>query len=192
MATVLTTKVTASNLYNYFSSYVRDTSNANIVWGTNNLPFPEMPVDTFGGSTSGKNLINKLQPVKGDKINALTIYTQLLELTTHYTTNRKLRAKLNITGDGGNAPAGPKGPSGGIIFDDTQKANLSVLYEVNVGVTNENILSKKLISKNNIDILFAAMRTSYNSVYRNNTVTLTINVCHASCHSSCHGSRIRR
>lgn len=195
MAT-LTNPVSRQNIVDRFSDYVTATANAGIVWGTNALPtHTDGTVVTlsgnFGGTTSGRaiSINGDTLGASGSIITAITIYNSLLTDTNRYTRIRKLRARLNVTGTGGNTGTRP---TAGIIYDQTAVAHMNDTYlQAIASVNNAGVASGQVIDDTNLETLFSNLRTEYNTK-RDTTVTLTRDVCHASCHSSCHGSRGRR
>ena len=64
---------------------------------------------------------------------------------------------------------------------------LQALGSVSAG----DVTAGNTITATSLETLFNALKTEYESK-QTNTVTVQVNVCHASCHSSCHGSRGRR
>jgi hypothetical protein len=227
--------VNPNNLVARFNDYVAATANANIVWGNNVKPFDEWNrSDVFGGSTSGMGVQTGNLGL-GGVITAQDIVSKFSAATASYTRIRNLRARLNVTGPGGNFPGGPAsldqpiyGPPDefgfptvvgiipgikpartdgpGIVIDETRVANLSTAYLQSVGaIDSSGIQPGRLISKSNFqggsvfdkEVLFdyvgffEACRSKYQEL-RDTSVTVTVNVCHASCHRSCHSSRTRR
>lgn len=199
MAT-LTNNINAQNVVDRFADYVRATANSGIVWGTNSRPFSEFPTSYFGGDTGGKGI-----EINGTSIGgatglmiASTVYSNLVAETGRYTRIRNLRARLNVLGGGGNTGSRP---TPGIVYDQTRVAHMNSGYNQNVGSPSTgtsgpvagNLITIGVISpaRTGMEGFFANLRDTYNA-YRGNTVTITIDVCHASCHSSCHGSRGRR
>ena len=190
MAT-LTNPITAQNIVDRYADFVTTTANESIVWGTNALPFAEMPPTNFGGTTAGKAISTTGSNIVGtnSEISAAKIYDTLLAETATYTRIRKLRAILFVNGAGGNT--GTRNTAG-TIFDQTQKSNLSTAYLQTLGsVSTSGVTAGELISSANLETLFTNMRIAYTAAF-NATATIQINVCHASCHSSCHNSRGRR
>ena len=190
MAT-LTNPVQSQNIVDRFADYVTATANAGIVWGTNALPFPEMPSTNFGGTTEGRGITvngSSIGPT-GSTITALNIYNTLVNETATYTNIRNLRALLFVEGGGGNTGSRP---TPGFVFDQTAVSHLNTDYRQNIGSpSNAGVTSNQPISASNLENFFDNLRTSYNNT-RATTATIQVNVCHASCHSSCHGSRGRR
>jgi len=199
MAT-LTNPVTAQNIVDRFKELVVDEANGDIVWATNNNPTysgVEVTLDaSFGGTTSGLTANIEGSSIKADGselIDADAIYNALVAETNRYTSIRNLRAKLNVTGTSGtsNADRGPIGTYG-IVFDQTKVAYLNSDYLQNItDPDNAGVQSGGLIDDTALEALFSNFEAARVAV-RNDTVTLTRNVCHANCHSSCHGSRGRR
>ena len=191
MAT-LTDPINAQNIVDRFSDYVVSTANSGISWGTGALPFPEMPAANFGGGTGGRSIGITGSSITPDPITASTIYNTLVNETYNYFYIRNLRAIRNVTGAGGNTPAGPYRPGalGGSNFDTT-----AVAYNndrnAQDNALNNGVAVDSVISDENLELFLAACRAKYNTA-RATTRTIQIDVCHASCHSSCHGSRGRR
>lgn len=188
---VLTNNINAQNIVDRFADYVRATANSGISWGTNSRPFNEFPVSYFGGTTAGKGIEingNNLGG-PGALIVASTIYNVLRDETNRYTRIRRLRALLFVTGGGGNTGSRP---TPGYVYDQTAVAHMNSGYAQNVGSpANNGVAAGNLITVSGLEGFFNNLRSAYNNA-RNNTVTIQINVCHASCHSSCHGARGRR
>lgn len=190
MAT-LNNPINPQNIVDRFADYVVATANSSIAWGTNAFPFPEWTYGAeFGGTTAGK-AIGITGPNIGNVatvINAANIYNTLLTETVAYTNIRNLRAILFVDGGGGNTGSRP---TPGTVFDTTAKAYFNTAYTQTVGAGSSNVVSGNVATATGLETYFDNLRTSYNTA-RENTITLQVNVCHASCHSSCHGSRGRR
>jgi len=187
----LTSPITTQNIVDRFADYVRDTANANISWGTNSVPFSEMSTSYFGGTTTGKTIgiTGSTIGATGDIITASQVYNVLLAETKVYTSIRNLRAILFVDGGGGNTGSRP---TPGTIYDSTAVAYLNTGYQdTSIAPSTDGAQAATTVSELGLETLFGNMRNAYNTV-RGNTVTVQINVCHASCHSSCHGSRGRR
>jgi hypothetical protein len=188
MAT-LTNPITPQNIVERFADYVVATGNAGIVWGIGAKPFSEMPDSYFGGGTSGKSIEISGNSIAATPITALNIYNSLVQETNRYTRIRNLRARLSVTGGGGNTGTRP---SAGVVFDQTRVANMSTSYLTSIGSPNNaGVTSGQIVTATNFENFFNNLRSAYNTA-RSSTVEVTISVCHASCHSSCHGSRSRR
>lgn len=192
----LTNPVTLQNIFDRFADYVAATANSGISWGTDAIPFPELSAAYFGGRISGKDPSLTGAGARGTIVTALPIYNGVLSETFRYSNIRNMRAILNVTVTGGypwNVSAGPRTP-GGIIFDQTRKAHLNTSY---IYGTDSNRLARgqpltaNTITRAGLEDLFDRARTLYND-FADDTVTVQVNVCHASCHSSCHNSRSRR
>jgi hypothetical protein len=187
----LTSPVTPQNIVDRFADFVLATANAGIVWGTNTLPFAEMPDATYAGTTSGTSVTATGATIgtTGDTITAATIRSVLETETALYTNIRQQRAVLNVTGDGGNTGTRP---TPGIIFDDTQVAHLDTSNRAAIGaVADANVTTGQTVDDTNLETYFTNLTAAYTAI-RTTTVTTQIDVCHASCHSSCHSSRGRR
>jgi len=190
MAT-LTNNINSQNIVDRFADYVTATARAGISWGTNAVPFGEFSAAYFGGVTTGRPIGISgatISPV-GGTITASTIYSVLVNETAAYTSIRNLRALLFVAGGGGNT--GSRG-SPGYIYDATAVAYMNSNYLQSAGSpANAGVASGNNISTANLESFFNNLRSTYNSA-RSSTVTIQVDVCHASCHSSCHGSRSRR
>lgn len=184
----ITNPVNAQNIVNRFADYVVATGNSGISWGTNAVPFGEMPW-IWGGDTNGKGIGINGDWIRTSPIIASTIYNVLYNETYAYTRMRRLRALLFVAGGGGNTGSRP---TPGYIYDGTAKANLNGNYFVGIGgVGAPGIGAGTVINAGNLENLFNNLRASYNAAAAQ-TVTYQVDVCHASCHSSCHSSRGRR
>ncbi len=190
MAT-LNNPINPQNIVDRFADYVVATGNAGIVWGTDAIPFGEMDVSFFGGTTSGKPIgisgsnINAV----GDIITASNIYNTLVTETAAFSNIRNLRALLFVEGDGGNTGSRP---TPGYVYDNTQVAYLNSSYLQSVGSPDASgVSSGNTATSSGLETFFANLQSAYNTA-RATTQTIQINVCHASCHSSCHSSRGRR
>ncbi len=201
MAT-LTSPISTQNIVDRFADYVTATANASIIWGTNARPFAEftaanMPAATpslpnaepFGGTTTGRAIGITGTNINATPITASTIYNTLVSETNAYTRIRRLNARLNVTGGGGNTGSRP---TAGIVYNQTNKANMNTSFLQSVGSpANGGVASGNEVSVTNLQAFFTNLQTAY-ATARDTTYTITVNVCHASCHSSCHGSRGRR
>jgi hypothetical protein len=189
--TTLTNPVAAQNIVDRFKDLVTDVANTSIIWGTNNKPFSEMPDGNYVGNTTGASIsiTGTNIGVTGNIITASTIKSILETETALYTNIRQQRAILNVTGGGGNTGSRP---TPGIIFNQTEVANLTIDNRASLGVVDaSNVNSGQIIDSSNLETYFANLATAYNTI-RTTAVTQQIDVCHASCHSSCHSSRGRR
>lgn len=186
----LNNPVNAQNVLDRFVDFVTNTVNSSIVWGTDSKPFPEMPDDTFAGPIAGVSLTAASIGSVGDLIIAATIVNNLVTETALYTNIRNLRAILNVTGGGGNTGSRP---TAGVVFDQTSKSNLnSTNYRQTLNTIDpSNVLLGQLINTTNLETFYTNCQTEY-TTKRDNTVTIQVDVCHASCHSSCHSNRGRR
>jgi len=188
MAT-LTNNIEEQNIVDRFADYVVANANSGISWGTNNAPFAEFSTAYFGGTTSGKSIGISGANIFASPITASTIYNALVAETNTYTRIRNLRALLFVEGAGGNTGTRP---TPGYVYDATAVANMNTGYLQSVGSpSNAGVASGQLIIASNLESFFYNLYIAYVNA-RANTVTIQINVCHASCHSSCHGSRSRR
>ena len=205
MAT-LTNPINTQNIVDRFADYVVTNANSGIAWGTNNAPFPEFSTAFFGGSTSGKSIGISGSNIgaTGTNITASSIYNTLVAETNTYTSIRLLRALLFITGAGNTADGtgmhtnvrvdlGPRvGVGPGYIVDSTAVAFMNSGYLKNIGSPSaSDVSSGSTATSSGLENFFLNLYNSYIST-RNNTVTIQVNVCHASCHTNCHVSRGRR
>ena len=188
MAT-LTSPIRTQNIVDRFADYVTATASSGISWGTNAYPFGEFPGGYFGGSTSGRPIGISGGNIGSGVIRASNIYNTLVNETNQYTLIRNLRAILFVDGGGGNTGSRP---TPGVVYDATAVAYMNGNYLQNIGSPGNNgVASGNAASSSNLESFFNTLRSSYNGA-RASTVTIQVNVCHASCHSSCHSSRGRR
>jgi len=192
-STSLTNPVDDVNIANRFGDFVALSANDNIIWGTNAYPTSGADVITstvFGGNTSGRSptITGALIKNGNAKINASNLTNALRNETAAYLSIRKLRAKLNVTGDGGNSGSRP---TAGVIFDQTSKAYLNATYLKTLGNVSGAPTAGTPVSSSSLETYFSNLRSAYTTA-RDDVETIQRNVCHASCHSSCHSSRGRR
>jgi hypothetical protein len=194
---VLTSPIQLQNIYNRFADYVVFSANSNIAWGTNVIPFIEIPSSIFGGPVSGQPTILSGAGSAGTLINANNIYNAVLNETFRYTNLRLLRAVLVLTGTGDspwNTPIGPRIGVPGIIFDQTRKAHLNSSFRFGVDpsfLARGSVVAGNTITSSGLEDLFFRARALY-FIGEGIVHQIVVNVCHASCHSSCHNSRSRR
>tara|TARA_R110000764_G_scaffold103524_2_gene189173 strand:- start:2562 stop:3143 length:582 start_codon:yes stop_codon:yes gene_type:complete len=190
----LTNPIEETNLASRFADYVAAAANDSITWGTNAKPDYQgtqvVPNNRFGGPISGRAAAPGSAITAGtSKITASTLTTLFRNETQAYLYIRKLRAKLNVTGGGGNTGTRP---TAGIVYDNTAKAYLSPTYfPVTLGTIAGNPTSGTPVTVTGLQTYFTTLQARYIEV-RDDTQTHTTDVCHASCHSSCHSSRGRR
>lgn len=188
MAT-LTNPINKQNIVDRFADYVVADANGSIVWGTNSKPFSEMPNSEFGGTTSGRGISINGNSITGSTITASIIRSVLEAETTTYTNMRNMRARLNVTGGGGNAGSRP---TAGIIYDQTRKAHLATARRSTVsGTANAGVTTGTVASVSNLQAFFTNLRTAYRAK-ETSAYTKTVSVCHANCHHNCHSNRGRR
>lgn len=190
MAT-LNNPINPQNIVDRFADYVVATANTSIAWGTDVYPFAEWTYGAeFGGTTAGKaiGITGSNVDAVGNVINAANIYNTLLTETATYTNIRNLRAILFVDGGGGNTGSRP---AAGAVFDTTSKAYFNSAYLQSIGAGASDVVSGSTATAAGLETYFDNLKTSYNTAGAN-TITLQVNVCHASCHSNCHGSRSRR
>ena len=190
----LTNPIEEVNLASRFADYVVASANSTISWGTNAKPSYQgtqvVPSNRFGGPTSGRAAVPGSAITAGtSKITASTLTTLFRNETQAYLYIRKLRAKLNVVGAGGNTGTRP---TAGIVYDVTAKAYLSPTYfPITLGNIAGNPTSGTPVTVTGLQTYFTNLQARYIAV-RDDTKTYTGQVCHASCHSSCHSSRGRR
>lgn len=183
--------ITPQNLVDYYREFVVDVANSNIAWANNAEPFGEFDENLLSGTTSGRAIGISGSNVgsAGNLIDASDIYDVVLAETAQYTRIRNLRALLFVDGGGGNTGSRP---NPGYIFDETRKAYMNTSYLQSLAsISAGNVATDNTITASSLETLFTALRVEYEAK-QTNTVTIQVNVCHASCHSSCHGSRGRR
>lgn len=195
--------VNAQRIVDRFKQLVTDVANAGIVAGTDALPTYSgvivVDASQFGGTTSGRTIDATgatITPAT-NRVTAENIVSALVAETNRYTRIRQVRAKLNVTGGGGNKPAAGSvlGAPKGIVYDETGIAHMSDANKAaNITAPNpatNNIQTGSVIDDVNLENYFTALKDAY-VVSRLSVLELTKDVCHSSCHSSCHGSRSRR
>ena len=192
MAT-LTNPIEETNLAARFADYVAASANANIVWGTDNLPTYDGVIinnTNMGGPIAGRAPGMSAADLKdgSEIINAANITAALRDETAAYLGIRLLQARVNVTGAGGNSGTRP---TPGIIFDQTSKAYLDSVYTASVGTVAGNPVSGTTVTTNGLQTYFSNLQARYEEV-RDDQIGFTQNVCHSSCHNSCHNSRGRR
>lgn len=183
--------ITPQNLVDYYKEFVVDIANSNIAWANNAEPFSEFDESLLSGTTAGRTIGISGSNVgsAGNLIDASDIYDVVVAESAQYNRIRNLRAILFVDGGGGNTGSRP---NPGTIFDETRKAfmNTSYLQTANPPSAGD-VITGNTITASSLENLFNGLRADYEAK-QVNTVTIQVNVCHASCHSSCHGSRGRR
>lgn len=189
MAT-LTNPVEEQNIVNRFADYVPPSANTGITYHTGNRPFSEMSSSYFGGGSAGKAIGVNGSSIKnnGELIDASGIQDVLENETYNYTSIRQLRARLFVTGGGGNTGSRS---TPGYVTDVSGMAYLNTNYRQTLGARSVNLQTGQTIDDNVLEQKFADLRTKYLNA-RGTQQLIDISVCHASCHSSCHSSRGRR
>ena len=171
--------ISKQGIVDKFEDLVTDVANANIVWGTDSLPFAEMPAGNYGGTIAGDSINITGDNITGTLITATTIKTVLETEAALYTNIRQQRATRNVIG-------------AGINFDQTQIAHLDTGNRAALGaITATDITANSTIDDTKLETYFGNIATAYNTI-RTTTITDNVDVCHSSCHGSCHGSRGRR
>jgi len=187
MAT-LTNPITAQNIIDRFADFAPAAANSGIVWGTNSVPFSGFSTSYFGGTTAGRSIGITGADINQNPITASVINTAIENETAAYSQIRNLNATQTVTGPGGNTGSYP---NPGQIFNQTQKAYLSSSYAQTLSAAGVTLTSGTQMSASGLEAKFADLQTRFNSLV-SNTVTVNVNICHASCHSSCHAARGRR
>ena len=191
----LTNPIEEGNLASRFADYVTAAANASIIWGTDVFPAygytqeRVVPANQFGGSTAGRASAPGSALTAGTtKITASIITNLFRNETTAYLGIRKLQARLNVTGGGGNSGTRP---TAGIVYDVTNKAYMASSYQLLLGTIASEPVAGASADASDLETFFSNLQARYIAV-RDTTVVYTTNVCHASCHNSCHSSRGRR
>jgi len=187
MAT-LTSPISAQNIIDRFADFAPASANSGIVWGTNSVPFSGFSTSYFGGTTAGRSIGITGADINQNPITASVINTAIENETAAYSQIRNLNAIRTVTGAGGNTGTYP---NPGQIFNQTAKAYLNSSYAQTLSAAGVTLTAGTQISTSGLEAKFTDLQTRFNSLV-SNTVTVNINICHASCHSSCHGSRGRR
>ena len=187
MAT-LSGNINPQNIVDRYADFVTATANANLAWNRENLPFSEFDANYFSSGTRSIGITGANVDSAGNLIAPANIYTALLAETQTYTNLRNLRALLFVAGGGGNT--GTRGTPGYIV-DSTAKAHFTPSYRQSLNAVTQGIAPQQNITAANLEALFGRLRDAYTDKAVD-TVTIQVDVCHASCHSSCHGSRGRR
>ena len=188
MAT-LSGNIRPQNIVDRYADFVTATANSGVTWWRENKPFAEFDGNILNSGSSRSIGINgaNIDPA-GVNITPNNIYNTLLAETATYTNIRNLRALLFVDGGGGNTGSRP---TAGFVFDGTAKSHFTTAYRQTLPAVTQGIATGQDITVANLEALFGRMRNAYNDRAAQ-TVTIQVNVCHASCHSSCHGSRGRR
>lgn len=187
MAT-LTSPISAQNIIDRFADFAPASANSGIVWGTNSVPFSGFSTSYFGGTTAGRSIGITGADINQNPITASVINTAIENETAAYSQIRNLNATRTVTGPGGNTGTYP---NPGQIFNQTAKAYLNSSYAQTLSAAGVTLTAGAQISAAGLEAKFTDLQTRFNSLV-SNTVSVNINICHASCHSSCHGSRGRR
>jgi hypothetical protein len=180
--------ITPQSLVNRYADFVTATANAGLAWNRENLPFAEFDPNFFNSGNRSIGISGSNIDAAGNLITPGNIYNTLLAETATYTNLRNLRALLNVQGGGGNTGSRP---TPGIVIDTTAKAHFTTNYRQSLNAVTQGIATGQDVTSSNLEALFDRLRTAYTDKAVD-TVTIQVDVCHASCHSSCHGSRGRR
>lgn len=185
MAT-LTNPITKQNIVDRFADFVSNHNNGQIVWGTNNKPFSQMPDSEFTGSTSGRSIGITGASITGDTIDSSTMISVLEGEAYEYTRIRKMRARL-LMQTSGTGEANPR-----IDFNQTQVSYLASGRRLALdGINQSTVEEDDLVSVSGIETYFTDLQREMNEK-RDTTYNKDVTICHSSCHSNCHGSRGRR
>ena len=169
----------------------------NMSWGTNKKPFPEAPDWWFGGRTDWSGL----DPAAVDanygalgRIEASGLTEAVRNITQYYTRVRNMRCVRKITGNGGNAPAGPY-PDTSYDVDQTKVAFTNTPQATTIS-NYFDVQSDTIINRGNLNNFILGMSTRYQILRSNidgdDATTYKVSVCHTNCHNNCHSSRGRR
>jgi hypothetical protein len=185
---IVGTTISPQSIVNRYADFVTATANSNLAWNRENLPFPEFDPNFFNSGVRSVGITGSNIDVAGNLITPNNIYNALLTETATYTNLRNLRALMFVGGGGGNTGSRP---SPGFAIDSTRKSHFTTAYRQPINPVTQQIATGQDITAANLEALFARLRDAYveQSV---NTITVQVDVCHASCHSSCHSSRGRR
>jgi len=185
MAT-LTNPIRKQNVVDRFADFVVSHNNGQIVWGTNNKPFSQMPDGVYGGATSGRAIGITGTSIPGSTIDSSDLIATLEGEAFEYTKIRKQRARL-LTQTSGTGEANPR-----IDFNDTQVAYLTDTERLVLdGIDASTVEEDDLVSVVGLETYFSDLQREMNEkrdIVKNEDFTR----CHSSCHSNCHGSRGRR
>jgi hypothetical protein len=184
----LSGNISPQNIVDRYADFVTATATANLAWNRENLPFGEFDANYFNSGNRSIGITGGNVDSAGQNITPGNIYNALLTETATYTNLRNLRALLVVDGGGGNTGSRP---NPGTIFDETRKAHFTTDYRQSLNTVTQGIAAGQDITVANLEALFGRLRDAYTD-QAVNTVTVQVNVCHASCHSSCHSSRGRR
>lgn len=188
----LTNPIENSNIISRFKDYVEANANAETVWASNVRPSYDGHTFSTGHFAGNKGQSATVSEVDTGVIDYAGVYNTCVDQTRRFTNIRKMRARLNKTGGGGNRESGPGGTSPGIIYDSTQVARLHPNYTQSFSHSGRTPGSAgSVIDDGAMENFFYDLRERWKA-YRNNAATIQEDVCHASCHASCHGSRGRR
>lgn len=197
----LTNPIEDNNLWQRFKDYVAGAANQGILWGTNNVPFPEFltPVSAFfGGTTAGWDGAGTAPSVTNQTIGAVGLYTYFATLTFYWSRIKKFRIRISVNTNGGapwnQSVSGPYYSP--FSFDQTSVAHLASAYQSPVDISRVPggqgpIIPTNRIRDEDIEDFFNRCRQLY-YILREEVADYQAAVCHASCHSSCHNSRSRR
>ena len=212
-------QITRSDAIALYKELVSGYANFGIEWYYNNFPFAEwddpgvflQPWEAPGLDPAKMNegipdTLAESQFGAAGSIISSNIGSILLEHTRKYLKIRKITAKLNVTGDGGNVGSRP---TAGIIFNETKKASLNMGAQLDIlastygpdpfgfyvpqgFVDATGLYDGDRIDNDNIVRFIQRLQAKYIGARDLIPYTRQVDVCHASCHSSCHGSRGRR
>jgi len=184
----LSGNINPQNIVDRYVDFVHATATGNLTWNKETLPFPEFDSNYFLSGNRAVNINGSNVDTVGNLVTPNNIYNTLLTETATYTNLRNLRALLFVDGGGGNTGSRP---DPGFIYEATAKAHFTTDYRQALDAVTQGIAAGQTVTVTGLEELFGRLRTAY-SDKSVNTVTVQVNVCHASCHSSCHSSRGRR
>ena len=185
MAT-LTNPIRKQNLVDRFEDFVVTHNNNQIVWGTNNKPFTQMPDAVYGGTTSGRAIGITGASIPGTTIDSSDLIATLEAEAFEYTKIRKQRARL-LMQTSGTGEANPR-----VDFNQTNVAYLTNAERIALdGIDASTVEPDDLVSVTGIETYFSDLQREMNEK-RDTVKNEDFTRCHSSCHSNCHGSRGRR
>ena len=185
---IVGTTISPQSIVDRYADFVTATANNSIAWNRENLPFSEFDANYFNSGNRSIGITGANVDSAGQNITPANIYNALLTETATYTNIRNLRALLFVQGAGGNN--GTRGTAGYVV-DSTRRAHFTTNYRQSLDAVTQGIAAGQNITAANLEALFGRLRDAYTNKAVN-TITVQVNVCHASCHSSCHSSRGRR
>lgn len=175
------------DFYDTFFERFAKLANQNIVYGTNNRHFSDMPQnfnDAYGGTTAGitqgSETVNGLSP--GNTIDDAGIKDYIIGQSVIYCRIRNVSVKRNVLGDGGAIAS-----SSTAVGISNMNSSFAAPGFSNPGSTS-NIAQGNTIFASQLTQFINDCYTQYSGTQRVNTLVSEYNVCHTSCHNACHSS----